>query len=83
MRTRNIDPGDLVLVNKRGRLFHARVRSIDHSAGLLRVDPIERNISYREATAREIADHWRHAGRPKDDAKQPPEQLDLNEWIVS
>lgn len=83
MRTRNIDPGDLVLVNKRGRLFHARVRAIDHSTGTMRVDPIERNISYREATAREIADHWRHAGRPKDEAKQPPEQLDLNEWIVS
>jgi hypothetical protein len=82
MRTRNIDPGDLVLVNKRGRLFHARVRAVDPT-GVFRVDPIERNISYREATAREIADHWRHAGRPRDESRQPPEQLDLNEWIVS
>jgi hypothetical protein len=82
MRMRGIDPGDLVLVNKRGRLFHARVRSVDPS-GALRVDPIERNISYREAAAREIADHWRHAGRPRDEAAQPPEQLDLNEWITA
>ena len=79
---RGIDPGDLVLVNKRGRLFHARVRSVDPT-GVLRVDPIERNISYREATAREIADHWRHAGHPRDDDRQPPEQLDLNEWITA
>ena len=82
MRVRGIEPGDLVLVNKRGRLFHARVRSVDPT-GVLRVDPIERNISYREASAREIADHWRHAGRPRDDAAQPPEQLDLNEWITA
>ena len=82
MRTRGIDPGDLVLVNKRGRLFHARVRAVVPT-GVFRLDPIERNISYREATAREIADHWRHAGRPRDEDRQPPEQLDLNEWIVS
>ena len=82
MRVRGIEPGDLVLVNKRGRLFHARVRAVDPT-GVLRVDPIERNISYREAGAREIADHWRHAGRPRDEAAQPPEQLDLNEWITA
>jgi hypothetical protein len=82
MRTRGIDPGDLVLVNKRGRLFHARVRSVTPT-GVLHIDPIERNISYREASAREVADHWRHAGRPRDEARQPPEQLDLNEWITA
>ena len=82
MRIRGIEPGDLVLVNKRGRVFHARVRTVDQ-AGNLRLEPLERNISYREASAREIADHWRHAGRPRDDARQPPEQLDLNEWITA
>lgn len=81
MRLRGINPGDLVLVNKRGRLFHARVRQVETDR--LRVDPLERNVSYREATAHEIADHWRHAGRPKADDRQPPEQLDLNEWIIS
>ena len=79
---RGIDPGDLVLVNKRGRLFHARVRAVD-PGGRLRVEPLERNISYREASAREIADHWRHAGKPREDDRQPPEQLDLNEWITA
>ena len=81
MRLRGISPGDLVLVNKRGRLFHARVRQVE--AERIRVDPLERNVSYREATPHEIADHWRHAGRPQREDKQPPEQLDLNEWIVS
>jgi hypothetical protein len=81
MRTRGIEPGDLVLVNKRGRLFHARVRTVEPS-GVLRLDPIERHVSYREASAREVADHWRHAGRPRSE-RPPPEQLDLNEWITA
>jgi hypothetical protein len=81
MRVRGIDPGDLVLVNKRGRLFHARVRSVDPN-GTLRLEPLERNVSYREAAPREVADHWRHAGRPRAD-RPPPEQLDLNEWITA
>ena len=80
MRLRGIDPGDLVLVNKRGRLFHARVRVVEEER--LRLEPIERNVSYRECTAREVADHWRHAGRPRE-TKPPPEQLDLNEWITA
>jgi hypothetical protein len=82
MRVRGIDPGDIVLVNKRGRLFHARVRAVEPS-GVLRLEPLERHISYREATAREIVDHWRHAGRPRADGRPHPEQLDLNEWITA
>ncbi len=84
MRTRGIDPGDVVLVNKRGRIFHARVRSVDPT-GLLRIDPIERGISWREAKPREVVDHWRHAGRPREGPETPknPEQLDLNEWITA
>lgn len=82
MRTRGIDPGDMVLVNKRGRLFHARVRVVEHD-GRLRVEPLERNISYRECTAREVVDHWRHAGRPREQDKPGPDQLDLNEWITA
>ena len=82
MRTRGIDPGDLVLVNKRGRLFHARVRVVE-ADGRLRVEPLERNISYRECTPREVTDHWRHAGRPRETDRPGPDQLDLNEWITA
>ena len=62
MRTRAIAPGDLVLVNKRGRLFHARVLGTG-SAGGLSVEPLDRRITWRQASAREVIDHWVHARR--------------------
>lgn len=62
MRTRGIQRGDLVLVSKKGRLFHARVAGLGATGGFT-VTPIERNVSYRQASAREIVDHWSHAAR--------------------
>jgi len=56
-----IGPGDLVLVSKGGRHFYARVPEI--SGGVVRFVPIERGVSYRHASAREIVDLWRHARR--------------------
>jgi len=56
-----IGPGDLVLVSKGGRHFYARVSEI--SVGVVRFVPIERGVSYRHASAREIVDLWRHARR--------------------
>ena len=68
MRTRSIQPGDVVLVNKRGRIFHATVRGVA-AAGGFDVAPIERGISYRHVKAGEISEHWarsaaRREGRP-------------------
>jgi len=83
MRVRGIDPGDLVLASKRGRLFYAKVRAIEPD-GSLSVEPLERNISFRRITAREVADHWSHAGRPRTGAgTAAPGQLDMNEWITA
>lgn len=62
MRTRAIHRGDIVLVSKKGRLFHARVAGLGATGGFS-VVPIERNVTYRQASAREILDHWTHAGR--------------------
>lgn len=62
MRTRAIHRGDLVLVSKKGRLFHARVAGLGATGGFA-VTPIERNVSYRTVSAREIVDHWSHAAR--------------------
>jgi len=62
MRTRAIHRGDLVLVSKKGRLFHARVAGLGATGGFAIV-PIERNVIYRQAGAREIVDHWAHAAR--------------------
>lgn len=61
MRVSSIGVGDLVLVSKGGRRFHARVMEI--SRGVVRFDPIERGVSYRHASGRELVDHWRHARR--------------------
>jgi len=81
-----IGVGDLVLVSKGGRRFHARV--VEVSSGVVRFQPIERGVSYRHASARELIDHWRHArrrrapGEPTLEEQAPPalapkEQLSL------
>ena len=62
MRTRGIHRGDLVLVSKKGRLFHARVAGLGATGGFA-ITPIERNVSYRQVSARDIVDHWSHATR--------------------
>ena len=66
--------GDIVLVSKGGRKFHARVEEI--RSGVLHLTPIERGISYRHAGAREVLEVW-HRRRPRsagdDEAEaQPP-----------
>jgi hypothetical protein len=57
MRTSLIVAGDIVYCNKRGHFFYARVLDVDAS-GTLRVEPIERNVSYRHVDAAQIAEHW-------------------------
>lgn len=57
MRLERIRSGDIVLVSKGGRRFHATVRHIRD--GVVELEPIERGISYRHASARELLDVWR------------------------
>jgi hypothetical protein len=77
VRTRGIHPGDLIMVNKRGRVYYARVLGAGATGGLT-VEPLDRRISWRQATAREVIDHWAHAGA--DRAGRPPDgQLNLEE----
>ena len=61
MKLAAVGPRDLVLVSKGGRRFYAEVVGI--SDGVVRLEPIQRGVSYRHASAREIVDHWRHARR--------------------
>ncbi len=61
MKLASIGIGDVVLISKGGRRFHARVLEV--SRGIVRFEPIERGISYRHASARELVDHWRHTRR--------------------
>lgn len=76
MRLSAIKPGDIVLCDKKGRLFHAKVVGAD-TAGTLRVTPIQRNISYRHVTASEIADHWSHTVATRRADRRPPTQTRL------
>ena len=53
MRLRAVHPGDVVLANHKGRVFYARV--VGHErAGVLRVEPLERHVTYRSVKAREV-----------------------------
>jgi hypothetical protein len=77
MRARSIKPGDIVLVNKRGRIFHAKIRGAAAGGGF-DVAPMERGISYRHCKATEITEHWsqtaiRREGRP------PPGQISFDD----
>ena len=66
MRLRSVHPGDVVLANHKGRVFYARV--VGHErAGVLRVEPLERNVTYRSVKAREVVDHWTHASSAREE----------------
>lgn len=55
--TRNIDQGDVVLVDKKGRRFMARVTSVEED-GTFKIQPIERWPSWRSAHRTEVVGHW-------------------------
>lgn len=56
MNLTSVKPGDIVRVNKKGRIFHAVVG--DKVNGELRLRPIEPNITWFTARAREIEMAW-------------------------
>jgi hypothetical protein len=64
VRLASVQPRDIVLVSKGGRRFHAHVRGIRD--GVVEFTPIERGISYRHASAREVLEVW-HRRRPRRD----------------
>lgn len=80
MRARAIHPGDIVLVNRRGRMFHAKVRG-EAPDGAIVVEPIERGISYRHVRAREIVDHWSHGRRERDDGAPAAAQWSFDDLL--
>jgi hypothetical protein len=77
MRTRAVQPGDIVLVTKRGRIFHATVRGVAAGGGF-DVAPIERGISYRHVKAGEISDHWARSGARRE-GRAPAGQMGFDE----
>jgi len=60
--SKGIGAGDIVLVDKKGRRFHALVTELEQlESGRfeLVVRPLDSRISYRTATVREVLEVWR------------------------
>jgi hypothetical protein len=66
--SKGIGAGDIVLVDKKGRRFHALVTELEQlESGRfeLAVRPLDSRISWRTASVREVVEVWRRAGRPR------------------
>jgi hypothetical protein len=64
--SKGIAPGDIVLVDKKGRRFHALVTELEQlESGRfeLAVRPLDSRISWRTASVREVVEVWRRARR--------------------
>lgn len=62
LSSKGIAPGDIVEMDKKGRRFHAVVRRIDQrESGRfdLEFDPLQRGITHRTGTIREVVTVWR------------------------
>jgi hypothetical protein len=78
MRLAHVLVGDIVLVNRKGRVFHAVVTGIELRG--LALEPIDKRVTYRRCGAHDVVGHWARRGRPHagDDELKPTEaQLSL------
>ena len=60
--SKSIGAGDIVLVDKKGRRFHALVTELEQlESGRfeLLVRPLDSRVSYRTASVREVLEVWR------------------------
>lgn len=58
----SIYAGDIVQIDKKGRRFLALVEGTqdrERKTGELAIRPVDRGITYRSASAREVIKHWR------------------------
>ena len=64
--SKGIGAGDIVLVDKKGRRFHALVtelQQLESGRFELALRPLDSRISWRIASVREVVEVWRRAGR--------------------
>jgi hypothetical protein len=62
--SKGIGAGDIVLLDKKGRRFHALVielEQLETGRFELAVRPLDSRISYRSASVREVVEVWRKA----------------------
>ena len=57
MTLNGVKSGDIVLCDRMGRAFYAIV--VERHERELEVDPIDRRVTYRRVTAREVLGVWR------------------------
>jgi hypothetical protein len=78
VRLAPITAGDIVEVDKKGRRIHGLVLAVE-ADGTVRFEPLQKGVSWRVATAREVVQHWTKAGRRKGQADPDvsADQLDL------
>ncbi len=60
--SKQLAPGDIVEVDRKGRRFHALVEELhqrDSSRFDLVIRPLQRGITYRSATVAEVVGVWR------------------------
>jgi hypothetical protein len=65
--SKGIGAGDIVLVDKKGRRFHALVtelQQLETGRFELVLRPLDSRVSWRVASVREVVEVWRRAGRP-------------------
>lgn len=60
MTISTVRPGDVVLVDRKGRRFHAVVTGTP-ARGAVDIEPIDSRVSYYSARSREIVGHWRRS----------------------
>ncbi len=78
MRLANVLVGDIVLVNRKGRVFHAIVTGTERRG--LSLEPIDKRITYRHCGSHDVVGHWARRGRPtagEERLKPTEEQLSL------
>jgi hypothetical protein len=66
LTSKGIGAGDIVLVDKKGRRFHALVTELaqlETGRFELVVRPLDSRISWRTASVREVVEVWRRARR--------------------
>lgn len=64
MRLASVRRGDIVYVDKGGRLFLALVMAVNDRG--VQLEPLTRGVTYRSADAREILGHWARRGATPD-----------------
>ena len=73
MTLSGVNPGDIVLADRKGRRFYALVT--ERRERELEVEPLDRRVTYRTVKAREVLGIWRKSrvrnGRGRNGAVKP------------